>query len=111
MMKRWLYVGLTALCIWLLISGHLELFLLSFLGLGGAGSAKLVSNYAEKKKAVDVALEETKKMIENAQDLLEKHQEEVANYETEDFSGVPISEFIESANARERARGYHSTKP
>ena len=103
-MKRWLYVGLAVLCIWLLMSGRLELLLLSLLGLGGAGSAKLAKDCAEKKKAVDVASEEMKTTIGNARDLLAKHKEEVRELEAADYGSADIGTLIDGANERERKR-------
>jgi len=107
-MKRWLYVGLAVLCIWLLVSGRLELLLLSLLGLGGAGSAKLAKDYAEKKKAVDVASEEMKTTIGNARDLLAKHKEEVRELEAADCGSADIGTLIDGANERERERKRNS---
>ena len=103
-MKRWLYVGLAVLCIWLLMSGRLELLLLSLLGLGGAGSAKLASDYASKKKASDEASEETRKTIGSARDLLAKHEEEVRELEEADYGSADIGTLIDGANERERRR-------
>ena len=103
-MKRWLYVGLAVLCIWLLMSGRLELLLLSLLGLGGAGSAKLASDYSSKKKGSDEASEETRKTIGSARDLLAKHEEEVRKLEAADCDSADIGTLINGANERERKR-------
>jgi len=107
-MKRWLYVGLAVLCIWLLMSGRLELLLLSLLGLGGAGSAKLASDYSSKKKGSDEASEETRKTIGSARDLLAKHEEEVRELEEADYGSADIGTLIDGANERERKRKRNS---
>ncbi len=104
-MKKWLLVGAIILgTLWLWYSGRLEWIALPALALIGLGAGKAQTRYTKAKEDADVLLEEILSIGKKVEETQEKHDEEVKAIEEKDFSGVPLGDLLDAANARERRR-------